>query len=151
MSKVFSIIFTILVFLFAIAVLILGILINMKMMDSSYQFIRELGYNWAQAPIMDIYTSTNCDKSSLLTDKWPGTRSGCYCPITNYLKIGSCNKKRGALTCLEVYPIPPVPIRLWDGYALCKNQNAGSYLSLNVYKENCPTTHPKTCGVADTL
>ena len=66
------------------------------MESSSYEFIQDLGYNWAQGPIKDIKVSASCPSGStnIIKDSWHGTVAGCNCYGT--ITRGTCNRSKNS-------------------------------------------------------
>ncbi len=141
------------VIMICLSICYLAILIvsSLKMSDSSHEFIIELGFNWSQGVITELFLSRNCSpRESFITDEWPGTVAGCQCIA---LSRGYCSRSRNSFQryCIDVSPLPSIRYRLYDGMGICKKNTPDTYLELEISSGRCPNSHPQSCGRADTL
>jgi len=145
-----------LVFLITGAVVSMAILIvAAKNMDnSSWQFIRDIGYNWSQSPMTDLSlsdSSSECQK--FITDSWPGTETGCDCDYGNpdFIERGFCtDKEENKKNCDTIPSIKPMPYNVYDSKQICKKTGKNNYLNLTV-ATGCPSSYPQKCGIIDSL
>jgi len=117
-------------------------------------YVSSIGKNWAKGPISDAEASgyeCSAGKTPAIDDFWQGTVQGCNCPalIGDGLSRSACSRR--SYTCANVFPIGPIPYRIWKGSNICVKRGP-NYLDLKTGKSaaDCGSGY-KSCGIADTL
>lgn len=141
-------------------IFIFSLISFVKFNSSDYVYIASIGKNWSTGPVSDA-TAAGYDcpagKTSLISDYWPGTVSGCSCPalIGEGLSRSTCSlSKRSHLstfTCTNVAARAQMPYKFWKSVNICVKRGP-NYLELKTSSSlnGCGVGY-KACGIIDSM
>jgi hypothetical protein len=156
MAKISTLIADIAFMLANIILLILLIVSFVKLNNSNYTYIHSVGENWRLGPLISINSEGKCEAGQIpiITDFWPGTNAGCYCPgAYPIVEPGTCSRDDDTTyLCLDVLPTSPIHYQKWRGKDFCGERSQDNYLKLTLRSDqrSCPL-NTKPCGEIDSL
>ena len=112
------------------------------------------GYGYNTGYSTQAYGSSLTSLVSAGSTGTTGTTSGSL-GLYGGVSRGFCNRSYNSYEryCLDIYPIAPMPYKLWDGMGICASYSSTkpTYLELEVVNGACPTSKPIQCGRIDSL
>jgi hypothetical protein len=159
--------------------IVLSIFIHYNNIDKDILIIHDMFSSWSNKPLQSLHDSyeTKCEKSGtydIISYKWPGLVSGCYCESNSKLYPKDCTEVQSQNKCRKFGGIRPLNMKKWKGHYLCSTYRITSppvkkeslkdkeqlqiekpsipYFELNKIKKNDICLYKfKKCGVIDTL